>query len=150
MNCQMKNIILDTIGPFWIWILRRQLQGKEKQDCTFKEAIGLTQLIETVDIQEKKDMLNILLNLADERFNAEDWEEIGGSSMVVELSEGVQKRLEQMYLDQVRKEAKEEGREENNRFIISNCLSNGFSLDDISKITGLSLSKISQIADSLQ
>ena len=81
---------------------------KENRVDTLKETIRLTQLIESVDSQEKNDLLKIQLNFADEWFTYEDWEEIRGDDMVVELSEGVKKRLERMAMEDIKENLRQE------------------------------------------
>ena len=75
------------------------------------------------------------------------------------IKEGVEKakkelkeELKEESRKEVREELKEEFKEEEinlKRSIVSTVLSNNFSFEETSRITGLSLSEISQIANSL-
>ena len=92
-------------------------------------------------------MLNIQFNFADEWFDDNDFEDIGGNEMVVELTESAKKRLEKMAINSIKEESRLEGRLENRRDIISTILSNGLSFEEVFRLTGLSVDEISEIAN---
>ncbi len=143
-NCSNKisnNIIMSDKEKALFLMCPAMDDGNRVE--TLKETIRLTQLIETIGIQEKRDMLMILFNFADEWFDGNDFNEIGGNEMVVELTESAKKRLEKMAI----KSIKEEGRLEDRIDIISSILSKGLSFEEVSRLTGVSVDEISDIAN---
>ncbi len=75
--------------------------------------------------------------------------------MVVELTESAKKRLEKMAIKSIKEEGrlegklegKLEGRLEDRIDIISSILSNGLSFEEVSRLTGVSVDEISDIAN---
>ena len=129
---------------------------KDKMVETLKETIQLTQLIETVDSRERNDMMMIQLNLAEDCFSEEDFKEIRGNGMAIELSEKAQKRIDRWAMEdlkeklrtEVKEEVKEEGKVEGILSVAINMIEKGFSLDQTSLATGLSKTKIKACVES--
>ena len=90
-------------------------------------------------------MMFIQLNFASNWFSEDDFEEIGGLVMCL-LTPEAKECWGEVFKKIIEKRAREEGREEEKRGIVLNMLSNDFSHEEISKITGLSIDEISHIS----
>ena len=155
-NYKIRNNINMSNKEKALFLLSPLMDEKGKVE-TLKETIHLSEMNKNLSPQEYEDMMNIQLNFALEWFSEEDQKEIGGTQMGVVLTEKAQKFLEENAKRQIEKEAEKRGEKRGEKIgekrgkkkgiqkTAKNMIKQGFSLEDISKATGLSQTQIGQL-----
>ena len=149
---------IDTSDKEKALFLLSPLTDKKNKVEILRKAIHLMELYENIDFQEKRDMLDILLNFAHEWFEDEDFENIGGFKMGDLLTEGARKHIEKIILKQTEEKGIEKGihiGEEKGIekgiekvFTAINMIKQGFTIEDTIKATGLTKIQIDQLCSS--
>ena len=145
---------IDTSDKEKALFLLSPLTDKKNKVEIIRNTIHLTEHYENIDFQEKRDMLDILLNFAHEWFEEEDFENIGGFKMGDLLTEGAQKHIEKIILKQTQEKGIEKGinigEEKGIEKVLRamNMIKQGFTIEDTIKATGLTEIQIDQLCSS--
>ena len=141
-NYKLRNNIIISDKEKALFLLSSMMDENNKVEV-LKENIRLTINAKNLSSQEIRDMLDIQINFAAEWFDNADFIELG-DLLMRNLTPKAEKRLKDVF----EKIIEERAREEEKKLIVSNILSNNLSYEETSKLTGLSVKEISDIAQS--
>jgi hypothetical protein len=127
--------------------LLSSLMDENNKVEVLKENIRLTINAKNLSPQERKNMLDVQLNSASKCFSEEDLIELGGLVMC-NLTPEAKECWGNVFKKIIEERAREEGKEIYKKIIVLNILSNNLSYEETSKLTGLSVKEISEIAQS--
>lgn len=136
---------IDMSDKDYVLFLLAPLMEKGNAVEILKNNIRLIAKAKNLSKEVMDVMMFIQLNFASNWFSEDDFEEIGGLVMCL-LTPEAKECWGEVFKKIIEKRAREEGREEEKRDIVLNMLSNDFSQEEISKITGISIDEISHMS----